>query len=147
MTKTAKGAADSDAPDTTDEQPREAAPRQFAKYTAFPGIVSERAFTREDFKALGIEHDTVSFNRQNRYMVDITDLPDEVVQVLKDHSDEFSFSGSEAPPRMVGNSAVAESGNLPGPQAAVGGTVSSTGAAGTTTGGTTGARGSTTTTT
>jgi hypothetical protein len=90
---------------------------KFIKYTAFPGIVSERAITREDFKALGIDHDTVAFNRGNRYMVDASDFPAEVLAVFEEESD-FTVSESDKAPALMDKGAGDERTGSPLPSVA-----------------------------
>lgn len=76
----------------------------FIKYTAFPGVVTERVITASDWSDVGLEGPDVRFNRQNRYMVDAGEmgLSDEVLQVFKDDPD-FTVSESDKAPRLVGN--------------------------------------------
>jgi hypothetical protein len=72
----------------------------FIKYTAFPGVVSERSITKDEFKVMGIEQETVSFNRDNRYMVDASDLPEDVIKVFSEDND-FSVGVSDRAPRLM----------------------------------------------
>lgn len=121
-------------------------PKRFIKYTAYPGIVSERRITKSDFASVGLEHETVSFHRGNRFMVDATDMPDEVVEVFKEDPD-FTISTKDNAPRLM-----APPGSLGGSDGPVAGltaqtapTARSAGTTGTSTrgtGGTTGARSS-----
>lgn len=115
----------------------------FIKFTAAPGIVTERRMTDKDFKALGIEHETVVFNRGNRYMVDASEMPESVVRVFQD-DDDFSVGTSDRPAKSFTAEkydAVEEETTLPsggeGQGLTSGGGTAATGTTGGATGGTT----------
>lgn len=101
--------------------------KTFVKYTALPGIVGRRIITAEDFAAHGIEHETLEWNRGNNFVLDATDLPDEVIALLKEDGG-FSFSGSGAAPRLADGGTLADSaGSGGGGSGLTGGDSTSTG--------------------
>lgn len=104
----------SSTPKKAEETPKE---RLFAKYTGLAGIVSERTITAADFQSLGIDAPTVSFNRQNRFMVEVTDLDPMALEVLKGE-DDISFTSSDNPRPVqvieVGGSPANDGRMLPG---------------------------------
>lgn len=77
---------------------------KFVKYTQFPGIVSERIITAEDFEANGAPGTpTLVFNSGNRFVIDAEEmgLSDEALKVLKDDGG-FTISTSASAPRLAG---------------------------------------------
>lgn len=74
--------------------------RTYVKYTALPGIVSERSISKADWANIGIDHDDVVFNRGNRFQVDATDFTEEVMEYFRG-DDDFSVTTKDSPPALA----------------------------------------------
>lgn len=74
--------------------------RTFVKYTAFPGIHAERTITKDDWESIGIDHDSITFDRSNRFQIDATDLPEDVLEYFKG-DDDFKVSSKDSPPALA----------------------------------------------
>lgn len=79
----------------------------FVKYKALPGIVGERIITEKDWQSIGISHETVKFDRSNRFMIDASGLPEEVMDYFKGDGD-FIVSESDSPVALADKGVVAQ---------------------------------------
>ena len=62
--------------------------RIVAEFTRAPFLVDNKGLTRQDIQgAFGIDHPDIWFNRANRYRVDITEMPDVLVDYFKEDPD------------------------------------------------------------
>lgn len=66
------------------------------KFTRAPYLIDRKGLTREDWASIGIDHDDVWFDRSNRYMVDASEFPEEVLDYFRNDPD-FSISTADNP--------------------------------------------------
>lgn len=66
------------------------------KFTRAPYLIDRKGVTEQDWASIGISHPDVWFDRSNRYMVDATEFPAEVVEYFREDSD-FQISTAENP--------------------------------------------------
>lgn len=103
--------SESDAPKTKE--------KVWAKYNGLAGIVSERKISKEDFAAIGVQAEDISFNVQNRFMVDVTDLAPDAINVLENEPDiTFTTASNPRPVQVISvGESVAPSGPAQGYEA------------------------------
>lgn len=63
--------------------------RENRGYVRYIGHSGTRQITRDDFATVGIEHDTVTWNRENQYTVPRADISDEAYFRGIQHDREF----------------------------------------------------------
>lgn len=70
--------------------------RVTVKYEAWQGIVGERIIRDNEWKAIGIDFKTVSFNTSNGFRQDASDWPSDVMDYFENQDDEFKVFRNEA---------------------------------------------------
>lgn len=76
----------------------------YVKFTDHPGLVSRRIITVDDLKAAGLvpheDQKDFVFDRNNRFMMDTSEWPDEIVDFFKAQPD-FTVSDSDKAPVLA----------------------------------------------
>lgn len=72
------------------------ADKKWVKFVRAPYLIDVKVIYESDWARIGIDHPTVQFDRSNKYLVDATDFPEEVLEYFR-HDEDFSISTAENP--------------------------------------------------
>lgn len=77
--------------------------KTFVKFVAFPGIISVRSISKEEWAKIGIDFQDVSFDNSNRFMNEATAWPEDVMDYFRGDSEFEVVAKDDTPPPLAGN--------------------------------------------